>query len=372
MRVLIIGIGGVGAMAAWRLAATGHEVIGFEQFDIDHDLGSSFGDSRIIRRVYPDTLYTDMMADSYALWDTLQAEFPNEELIRRHGGLFLGLESHPILQQAHQALIASKVDFEYLTAHQCRDRFPAFHLHPEEVALFEPSMGYVRPSLSIQAALRLATRHGAVLHTHTEVTKIEPTASGVRIVTREGAEHLGDRLIITAGPWTGTLLAQHHNRFPLQVTRQTYIHLAADTGAFGAEPFPVWIDSESNYYGFPQIGAIPGFKIAHHLHGMTTTPETVNREVATEETAHLIAYAQARLPGIGDQITYSKVCLYTNTPDEDFLIGSLPGYPHTYLVGGLSGHGFKFTPLLGKILCQLATTGSTDYDLTRFRLNRFD
>ena len=156
MRVLIIGVGGVGAMAAWRLAQSGQEVVAFEQFGIDHDRGSSYGDSRIVRRVYPDPLYTNLMADAYDLWDELQAQSPDEELFLRAGGVFVGPRSHPLIQQAQDALRTSGVDYEVLDRAECTRQFPAFALENDEVAIYEPSMGYARASNSVRAAIRLA------------------------------------------------------------------------------------------------------------------------------------------------------------------------------------------------------------------------
>ena len=127
MRVLIIGVGGVGAMAAWRLARAGQDVIAFEQFGLDHDRGSSYGDSRIVRRVYPDALYTSLMANAYTLWDELQAQCPDEELFLRAGGVFFGPENHPLVQQAQAALGASGVAYECSGQSRVRPAFPGVY-----------------------------------------------------------------------------------------------------------------------------------------------------------------------------------------------------------------------------------------------------
>ena len=373
MRVLIIGAGGVGAMAAWRLAAAGQEVVAFEQFGVDHDRGSSYGDSRIVRRVYPDPLYTSLMADAYELWDELQAQSPYEELFLRAGGVFAGPRSHPLIQQAQDALWTSGVDYEVLDRAECTRRFPAFVLENDEVAIYEPSMGYARASNSVRAAARLAKQQGARFQENTPIVGIAANTNGVQVTTAAGETILGDKLLLTAGAWTGPKLAELGIRVPLVVTRQPYIHLqpARHGEQFGVGRFPVWIDAGANFYGFPQLGDVRGVKIGLHNRGETTTPDTVSRDVTDADIQSTLQYAIRRFPWLGEQVVYSKVCLYTNTPNEDFILDAVPGLPHTFVVGGLSGHGFKFTPLLGQILADMAQDKPIDYDLSRFRLARF-
>ena len=373
MRVLIIGVGGVGAMAAWRLAIAGQEVVAFEQFGVDHDRGSSYGDSRIVRRVYPDPLYTNLMADAYKLWDELQAQSPDEELFFRAGGVFVGPRAHPLIKQAKGALRAGGVDYEVLDKAECTRRFPAFVLDTDEVAVYEPSMGYARASNSVRAAARLAQQQGATVRENMSITDIKADASGVQLTTAAGETIRGDKLLLTAGAWTGPKLSELGVRVPLIVTRQPYIHLqpARHAEQFGVGRFPVWIDAGANFYGFPQLGDVPGLKIGLHNLGETTTPDTVNRDVTDADIQSTLQYARRRIPWLGNDVVYSKVCLYTNTPNEDFILGAVPGLPHTFVAGGLSGHGFKFTPLLGQILANFAMGKHVAYDLARFRLARF-
>lgn len=375
MRVVIVGVGGVGAMAAWRLAQAGHEVVALERFRLDHDRGSSYGDSRIVRRVYPDALYTALMADAYALWDALQAQFPEEELIVRAGGIFCGPEDHPQVRAAQEALAASGVDHEVLTADACTRRFPAFALHPNEVAVFEPSMGYARASHCVCAATTLARRHGARIREETPVETVRAgrNGTGVEVTTQAGDSLSADRLLITAGPWTGPLLAQLGVQAPLVVTRQPYVHLqpARNAADFEIGRFPVWIDAAANAYGFPRLGDVPGVKIGIHNLGETTTPETVDRAVREEDRTIVRRYAAMRFPWLSAEVVYEKVCLYTNTPDEDFIVDAVPGLSDAFVISGCSGHGFKFTPLLGRIAADLVAEVPVPYDLSRFRLARF-
>jgi glycine/D-amino acid oxidase-like deaminating enzyme len=180
-----------------------------------------------------------------------------------------------------------------------------------------------------------------------------------------------DRLIVTAGPWTPELLAEL--KLPLRVTRQTYVHLLpdGDGGAFRLGAFPIWIDMATYFYGFPIHDEIPGAKIAWHHQGEATDPTRVRREVEEADRAVLRDYARRRFEGLTDSVVYEKVCLYTNTPDEEFIIDRHPADPRIVFVSGCSGHGFKFVVLLGRLAATLATDGEPPLDLSRFSARRF-
>lgn len=378
MRVLIIGVGGVGAMAAWRLAQEGHDVVALERFRIDHDLGSSYGDSRIVRRVYPDPLYTALMADSYALWNELdglrRAHGIEPPLVNWCGGIFFGPQSDPQIAAAQSALDASRVSYDRWTPADCAERFPALRLTGDEVALFEPSMGFACASRCVRAAVEIARLLGARIYEETTVTGIEADGPGVAVTTERGETFRADRLLIAAGAWTQPLLASLGVHVPLVVTRQVVVHLEPDRHPenFEIGSFPVWIDAAANVYGFPHItGGQAGVKLAQHDHGEATTPDRVDRSITAADLEAVRRYARRRFDGLGERMAYAKVCLYTSTPDSDFVIDTVPGMPAVTFVSACSGHGFKFTPLLGKIAAALVTDRRLPYDLTRFRLDRF-
>jgi sarcosine oxidase len=370
MRIAIIGVGGVGSMAAWRLAEAGHEVVAFEQFAIDHDLGSSYGGSRIVRQVYPDPYYTNLMVRSFELWDELQAQWSTEELIVRNGGLFFGPRDHLELAAARQALSAGGVAFSELTADDVNARYPGLHLAEGEGALFEPGMGYARASSSIKAAVSLAKANGVITYENSTVKHID-IQTDVRLLVETGEQFSFDRVIVTAGPWINDLLAPFGIEIPLEVTRQVYCHLQESVDIYSATLFPVWIDCDSYYYGFPKIAGDAGVKIGWHVHGERVHPNRVNRTVRINEVNHLIEYASKRLPGLSPAHLYEKVCLYSNTPDEDFVVDLLPSDPRVVIVSACSGHGFKFVPLVGEMAKQLALRGCCDLDISRFSLSRF-
>jgi monomeric sarcosine oxidase len=370
MRIAVLGLGGVGTAAARFLAAAGHQVVGFERFHLDHDRGSSYGGSRIIRKVYPDPLYAALMEAAYPLWSELERE-SGDSLFLRCGGLFFGPKGHADMAATESALQQVGVPYDRLTAAQVHERFTPFRLRPEEYGIFEPESGLLRASRCVQAQARGARALGAELREGTTVEALEPSPAGIRLRTEAETEAF-DRVVVTAGPWTEALLAPWA-RLPLTVTRQQYAHfeIQGDRAAFAPQRFPVWIDMAELCYGFPEHDGLPGAKIAYHLPGTPHDPDSPDREPHEADDRALRAYAERRLPDATGPVTYHKVCLYTMTPDEDFLLDRLPGEPRVVFVGGLSGHGFKFTVLLGQLAAQLAQDQEPPHDLSRFRLDRF-
>lgn len=370
MKIAVLGLGGVGSAAARFLAQDGHQVTAFEQFRLDHDRGSSYGGSRIIRKVYPDALYASLMSAAYPLWEALERE-SGEKLFVRCGGLFFGPEGHSDMSATEDALREVGVPFERLSARETEARFAPFRLTPDEYALWEPESGLLRASRCVLANAHGAKAHGAELREETAVTAIEPSGEGIRLRSADGW-HDFDRVVVTAGPWTEALLARWLD-LPLTVTRQQYAHfeIRGDRAAFGPERFPVWIDFGTQFYGFPEHDAIPGAKVAWHHPGRPHDPDSADREPSDADDAVLRRYLERRLPDATGPVTCRKVCLYTMTPDSDFIVDRLPGEPRIVFVGGLSGHGFKFTVLLGQVAARLAADRDPGYDLSRFSAARF-
>ncbi|MCS6776847.1 MAG: N-methyl-L-tryptophan oxidase [Chloroherpetonaceae bacterium] len=376
MHVVILGVGGVGAMAAWRLSRAGHAVTALEQFGIDHDRGSSYGASRIVRRVYPDAHYTHLMAEAYALWSALMTEAGDDGLFVPCGGVYVGPADAPLMVAAQQALQASGVRYEVLSPAESARRFPRFPLRAQEVALYEPGMGFARASACVRAAVGLARRYGAQVREGTAVVGIDAGRDGyaVRVTLATGEVLSADRLLICAGAWTGALLSALGVTLPLTVTRQPYVHLrvVGDESEFLPGRFPVWIDAVANAYGFPVTEAGAGLKIGLHDRGAVVAPDTVEREVTESDRESVRRYAAGRFgPEVSGVVVYEKVCLYTSTPDEDFVVDAVPGLPGAFVISACSGHGFKFAPLMGQIAVDLVEDRNVR-DLTRFRTGRWD
>ncbi len=368
--IAIIGAGGTGCAAARFAARAGHSVTVWERFTVDHDQGSSFGGSRIVRRTYPDALYMGLMGQAYPLWAALEKE-AGETLLVRCGGLTFGSADNPVMAETEESLRVNGVAFERWTAAQVGERFPALRLGEGQSGIFQEDTGYLRASACVRAQMRLAQAAGAVLRENVVVEGIEPGKGGrVRVKTGDGAWEF-DKVLVTAGAWMADLLPLLG--LPLTVTRQYYAHLrAARVEEFAVGAFPVWIDADANFYGFPDDGETPGVKVAWHEHGQPTHPDRVARTVTDDDREPLTAYAAQHLPGLSGPPLWEKTCLYTNAPDEDFVLDAVPDVPGAFLCSGCSGHGFKFTILLGQILCRLAWGEAVGADVSRFGLARFN
>ncbi len=345
MRVAVVGLGAVGSAALRFLAQQGHEAVGYEQFECGHARGSSHGESRIYRLTYADPHYTRMMREAFRLWQALQAA-AGEPLIVPCGVLWLGDADDPELRAIAAALQSEQVDFEWLTGAELTARFPAIRLESHERALFQPQGGFLRAGACVRANLRLAQTHGATLCEQTRVARIDPQPSGVWLETDSGARERFDRVLLTAGAWLPKLLP--HLNLPLTVTRQTYAYFALRASAepaFAPERMPVWIEATRHFYGFPSDGRQAGVKVAWHRLGAVQDPDAPVRPVDDNDLAPLRECLARRLPDALPDALATATCLYTNAPDERFLLQPLPDEPRVWLVSACSGHGFKFSIL---------------------------
>ena len=371
VRVAVIGSGIIGTCTAWFLARAGLDASIFEQFDLDHDRGSSFGDSRIIRRFYDDAYYTRLMERAYPLWTELEAA-TGRTLVQKTGGLYFAPRGHPRIETAIAALADLHARHELLGERELKTRYRQFAFDDGEVGVVDNDAGILHASRCVRAAADAARAAGARFAFHQRVSGLS-SVGGAPIVALESGERLRfDRIVCCAGPWSSKLLA--HANLPLRVTRQEYIYLrpTGQVEAFDAGRMPIWIDAPTQWYGFGAHGDIPGCKIACHDFGETVDPDTVRREVDESTVTRIRAYARRRLPSLSDgELTYGKVCLYTVTPDEDFIVDVCPELPHCFVIAGLSGHGFKFGALLGAVAADLVRDRAPQSDVSRFSLSRF-
>ncbi|MGO8669813.1 MAG: N-methyl-L-tryptophan oxidase [Capsulimonadaceae bacterium] len=369
MKAAVIGLGGSGSAALRFLAHAGHEAVGFEQFALGHDRSSSFGESRLVRDMYPDPFYTAMMDRATPMWRQLE-DLAQTELIVRTGGITLGSAASSRLAEFQKSFESQGISTELLDSDATMDRFPDFQLRPDEVSLYQDDCGFLRSSACVAANLSLAAQAGATMRAWTTICSVEPHKGAVLVRSNHG-EELFDRVVLAAGAWVGHLVKEP---LPLRVTRQYFVYLGST--AFPAHSssscaFPTWVDIDSpeNFFGFPPDGQVPGIKIAAHQFGPEVDPDELPDAVPSAELKRLREYVGFRFPDIDHAITSMKTCLFTVTPDEAFIIDEVG--PGIWMVSGCSGHGFKFTVLLGQIAAGLATGQPVPLDMSRLSLSRF-
>jgi len=365
--VIVIGLGGMGSAAAYHLARRGHRVLGLEKFTPAHDKGSSHGGSRIIRQSYfEDPAYVPLLLRSYELWEKLAADSARE-VYRMTGGLFIGAPDCLTVAGSLRASQEWGLPHEMLDAADIRSRYPNFTPNSGDVALYEAKAGFARPELTVQAHIDLAEQAGAELKFGEEVTGWAETAHGVQVTTAGGTYTAG-QVVICPGAWAPKLLEQFG--IPITVERQVLYWLDPVGGTAPFEDQPIYIAENAaaeQIYGFPAIdGPQGGVKVAFFRKGVECTPETIDRTVHDREIDEMRAETVKLVPALNGPCVHTATCMYSNTPDQHFVIARHPDCSRVTVACGFSGHGFKFVPVVGEILADLATEGSTDHPIALF------
>ena len=363
--VIVVGLGSMGAAAAYHLAAQGVRVVGVDRFAPPHEQGAHGGGSRIIRMAYMEGAeYVPLVRRSYELWRALEL-MAGETVLTTTGGLMLGRPESEAVAGALSAAQAHGLAHELLDAVEVRRRFPVFTPADDEVGLFEEIAGLLRPEQAIAAHLRLAAGAGADLRIALAVEDWSATEDGVTVTTAAGDLH-ADRLVLAPGAWAPALTRLP---VPLRVQRRVqHYWRAADGTSFEPGRFPVWIweyGPGKAAYGLPAVGG--AVKASLHHGDEAVDPDAGAAPAREEEISAMRAWLTPRLPALaaGDWLG-SKPCLYTLTPDEHFVLGLHPAHPNVAVACGFSGHGFKFAPVVGEILADLMTKGSTPHPIGLF------
>ncbi len=367
----VVGLGAMGSMTALELVLRGHRVIGFDRFRPPHAFGSSTGKTRIIREAYFEhPLYVPLVQRAYERWDALERDGPGPgSLLLRTGGLMIGPPGQRLVSGARTSALEHGLVFEELSPADMHRRFPRFHLGQSECAIWEPRAGVLYPEVAIASALTRAVGAGAELH-FGEAVREWKSGTDLRLQT-DAETYRVDRVILTAGAWMATELPRI--RLPLTVARQALFWFAGGQGAGGAGPaeLPIFIwewEPERMFYGFPDLG--DGVKVAIHHEGTAVSPGDERQEADPREAEPLLEALSSRIPGLGP-VREATTCLYTNTPNGDFLIDRHPDDERVVLASPCSGHGFKFAPALAEVLADLVEAKSPGFDLRPFRLDRF-
>jgi sarcosine oxidase len=365
--IVVVGLGAMGSALADRAAARGASVLGLERFGPAHDRGSSHGESRIIRQAYFEhPSYVPLLGRAYELWTDLEAR-SGRRLLTMTGGLMIGRPGSRTITGSRTSAEQWRLPHELLEAADLRERFPTFAVADEDVALYEERAGFIRPEETVRAQLDLAERAGAELRFGEPVAHWSADGAGVHVVT-DRAGYSADRLALCPGAWAPGVLRLD---VPLHPQRQVmHWFLPADEPTpfgGGQHPVYVWEDAAGGQmYGVPPVSDGSGAKVGlNRYQQRPCDPDRVDRSVHPEEVAEIVDLVRDRLPGLGRH-DRAITCLYTVSPDNHFVLGPHPHDDRVVVAAGFSGHGFKFTPVVGEILADLSLTGRTGHDIALF------
>jgi sarcosine oxidase len=381
--VAVVGLGAAGAATLYQLARRGVSVIGIDRFSPPHVFGSTHGDTRITREAIGEgESYTPLVQRSHAIWRELEAE-TGQDLLTQCGGLIIeaagggaaGHHRHEFLASTIACANRYGIKHELLSAADAAGRFPQFALDGDESAYYEPTAGFVRPERCVDAQLTVAARLGAEIHRDERVLAVEPSGSGVRVRTDRGV-HDAARVVLAVGPWVRDFVEPAQLRL-FNVYRQVLAWFELEPEAVdhtpGAMPVFIWGLNDGNaFYGLPSIDGTREIKVATEELDHPTGADEASLDVDPAEPRSLHdSLIRTRLPGVSARCVRAARCLYTVTPDANFVIDDQTDLPGVLLVSPCSGHGFKHSAGLGEAIAQRVTTGTSDSDLSLFRLDRF-
>jgi sarcosine oxidase len=369
--VIVVGLGAMGSAAAYHLALRGKRVLGLDRFRPPHDHGSSHGRTRIIREAYFEhTLYVPLVQRAYGLWAELERK-SGQQLLLQTGGLMIGPPDGALVTGARRSAQDHELPHEVLSAAELRRRFPVFEPTDTLVAVWEPRAGILFPERAIQIQLELAEQAGAVLKFDDPVLSWEPEGQDVWVSTASH-RYRAERLLLSAGSWISSLLP--NLPLPLKVERQVqcWFEPGSRPELFQPAHCPIfiWEHAPARFlYGLPNLGE--GVKAAIHHEGEITQPEFLRREAQPEDIAPLKALLARFVPDAAGVLRSAVVCMYTNTPDAHFILGYHPHCAQVLIASPCSGHGFKFSPVIGELAALLLDGQRPAFDLSLFAPDRF-
>ena len=358
----MVGLGAMGSAAAYHMSKRGARVLGLDRFRPPHNLGSSHGQTRIIREAYFEhPAYVPLVQRAYVLWEELARE-AGDRLFLQTGGLMIGAPDGMVVSGSRLSAETHGLPFEILSADDIGKRFPALKAAENMVGILEPRAGILFPEKCIAA--HLAAVKGAQLNYDEQVVGWKKRGGAIEVLTHKDVYSCGG-LVLSAGSWMKQLVPE----LPLVVERQALAWFeATEPEIFRPERCPIhlWEYAAGKYwYGFPDLGN--GVKVAGHHEGQVSQPDAVERSVSSSEIASLHALVRPYLPTLAERCMESVVCMYTNTPDGHFLIDRHPEDPQVLLVSPCSGHGFKFSAAIGEVVADLVMNGGSKFDLSLFK-----
>jgi sarcosine oxidase len=371
--VIVIGTGAMGSAAAFHLARRGKRVLALDRYVTSHEFGSSHGLTRIIRLAYfehPD--YVPMLKAAWELWPRIEADAGVDRLIQVTGGLYVGQKGSAVLEGSLRSAREHGLDHELMDAGEARARFPALRLDDDMDALHEPLAGILFPDKCISAQLELAERYGAELHFNERVSGWSSDGEGIAVITDVGT-YRADKIVVAAGAWLPKLAPELH--LPLTVERNVlfWFDPVAEPQVHEADSLPVWImelDDEHAFYGFPSLPG-QGVKVARHHGGTPVDPDQISREATAHDEQQVRDFMARHMPNANGRRLDARVCMYTNTPDYNFILDFHPDDERILIASPCSGHGFKFSNVIGSIAADLVLEGRTSFEIDFISIDRF-
>ena len=377
--IAIIGAGVMGAAAACEAAREGARVCLIDRAGPPNPRAASVDHSKVFRFAYPDPFYVRLAIDALGLWRAAESE-TGTELMTGTGLLMIGSrrgksESRDWLG-SYNALRSAGVEAEMLTGEESARRFPQFNGDAIAYAVMDPSGAILHAERAVRALIDLARTRGVSVIENERVTGISSRDGVTALSTESGSVIQCSRAMVASGPWTRKLLPEFNDL--LKTTRQEVFYfkpdadrISRDAPGFGVGEFPIFFATDTGFYGFP-IHNAGSMKIADHDKGDPVDPDKMDQTVDDEATERCRDFFREFIPGLADaRLFETRVCVYNNTPDDDFIIDWHPRLENVLMVTGFSGHGFKFAPTVGRIAAELLLSGSTSYSIERFRLARF-
>lgn len=370
--VIVIGAGSMGMAAGYFLAKSGKRTLLLDSFNPPHHEGSHHGDTRIIRHAYGEgEEYVPLVLKAQELWKELESS-TGKQLFLQTGVLNVGPEKSDFIQNILSSSKTYSLPLDVMDSNEVNKRWPGVSLPGDYIGCFEPASGVLKCEECIEAYRELAEQHGASILTNSKVEEISIHDKEVTIKTGEQTFY-ADALVVSAGAWSGSLLSMLDLHLPLAPVRKTFAWFNADENLYNHNDFPAFSfeTSQGIYYGFPSING-SGLKIGRHDGGEKIDPDEFIREFGElkEDKEDVRQFLNEYMP-FTQQLKYGKTCMYTLTPDENFIIDLHPKYSNVAIAAGFSGHGFKFSSVVGQILSELIASGKTEHNISPFSINRF-
>ncbi|MFP3390856.1 N-methyl-L-tryptophan oxidase [Brevibacillus sp. SIMBA_040] len=371
--VIIVGVGSMGMAAGYYVAKQGVSTLLIDSHDPPHTMGSHHGDTRIIRHAYGEgKQYVPLALRSQELWRQLE-EASGVKLFVQTGVLTAGPHDQPFLQEVKESAERYSLPLEVLSSKEVHERWSGIQLPDDFFACLEPTSGVLYPEKCIDAYRQLAISSGATLLTDTHVIALEPDGDGV-IVQTANEHYRAGKVLLSAGAWNPALLTSLGLSVPLAPTRKTVAWFGADEELYSSDRFPAFIFNlgDSSYYGFPSFDQT-GVKIGRHDGGQVIDPDRLERTFGTylSDEGDVRSFLETFMPQAAGPLCAGRVCIYTMTPDEHFVVDRHPDHPQIVIAAGFSGHGFKFASAIGEATSQWLVEGASTIDLSMFSLSRF-